>query len=97
MLPRLTGAKYSKTRALALVALFMFAAVQGLEAAHSHLDQESSAHCLVCKNSTDTASDIAAPADALPQVYAAPATRSPWFALASPPRRFFARGPPVHS
>ena len=85
MLPRLTGAQYSRTRALALVALFMFAAVQGLEAAHSHLDQDSSAHCLVCKNSTDTAFDTAAPAGALPQLYAAPATRSPCFAPASPP------------
>ena len=82
---------------MALVALLMFAAVQGLEASHSHLDQDSSAHCLVCKNSTDTVSDIANPAEALPQVYAAPATRSAWFAPASPSRPFFARGPPVHS
>ena len=94
MIPKLTGAKATSARALALVALFMFAAVQGLEASHSHLEQDAPDHCLLCKNSTDTAAGISNPAHTLPQAYIVPATRSPRVAPASPPTRFFARGPP---
>ena len=93
MPPRLTGAK-TCARALALVALFMFAAVQGLEASHSHLEQDAADNCLLCKNSTDTVAGISNPADTLPQAYIAPATLSPRVAPAPPHTRFFARGPP---
>lgn len=94
MFPRLTFAKVPGARALALVALFMFTAVQGLEASHSHLEQDAPDHCLLCKNSADTAAGISNPAAALLQDYISPATRSPRVAPAPPPARFFARGPP---
>ena len=97
MRPLLTVGQTRRARALALAALVMFAAVQGLEAAHNHPAQDSPGHCLLCKNSNDLATALSNSEGAVERDVATPFTDNPRAALAAAQTCRFARGPPTVS
>jgi len=97
MYSRLITHHARRARTLALSVLLAFAAVQILEASHSHLTQEPSGHCLFCKNSSDTTATFSKPEYGLQPAIARPVTYRPCAAAAVAQTHLFARGPPTHS
>ncbi len=97
MLAQLIGRQTRLTRSLALLALLLLSAVQAHEAAHSHGVDEPTAHCLLCKGSTDTAPALTSPANTPDLVFSAIFPDSPQAARAAARTCLFARAPPIIS
>ena len=97
MYAQLIGYQTRLARSLALVALLLLVTVQVHEAAHSHGVQDPAGHCLLCKNSADSAPALTNPLNSPHPVSSAFFPDRPRAAQAVARSFLFARAPPIGS